>query len=247
MSLKPKRVDFTQTWEALQETVKCVITLSYVPRATWYDRFRYFMISSGYFQSIKVVIHFDIVYMFCIFCFSDVYSLCVAYPEPLADQLYCETKRFLDTHVFQLLAKVRAQGESSLLQAYHQAWTEYSQGINYLHCLYLYLNQQHIKKQKLSEAELIYGMSSTTVVDCQEQMEIGELGLDIWKTRMIMPLRKQLVSLLLENIHADRVGTSPTASTEVICGVIQSFVRVEEYKMKGQLDVRISIMLFSFL
>lgn len=56
MSLKPKRVDFTQTWEALQETVKCVITLSYVPRATWYDRFRYFMISSDYFQSIKVVI-----------------------------------------------------------------------------------------------------------------------------------------------------------------------------------------------
>lgn len=185
--------------------------------------------------------------MFCIFCFSDVYSLCVAYPEPLADQLYYETKRFLDNHVFQLLAKVRAQGESNLLQAYHQAWTEYSQGINYLHCLYLYLNQQHIKKQKLSEAELIYGMSSTTVVDCQEQMEIGELGLDIWKTRMIMPLRKQLVSLLLENIHADRVGTSPTANTEVICGVIQSFVRVEEYKVKGQLDVRISIMLFSFL
>lgn len=207
MSLKPKRVDFTQTWEALQETVKCVITLSYVPRATWYDRF------------------------------SDVYSLCVAYPEPLADQLYCETKRFLDNHVFQLLTKVCAQGESSLLQAYHQAWTEYSQGINYLHRLYLYLNQQHIKKQKLSEAELIYGMSSATVVDCQEQMEIGELGLDIWKTRMITPLRKQLVSLLLENIHADRVGTSPTASTEVICGVIQSFVRVEEYKMKGQVDM----------
>lgn len=68
------------------------------------------------------------------------YSLCVAYPEPLADQLYCETKRFLDNHVFQLLTKVRAQGESSLLQAYHQAWTEYSQGINYLHRLYLYLN-----------------------------------------------------------------------------------------------------------
>ncbi|KOX79600.1 Cullin-2 [Melipona quadrifasciata] len=206
MSLKPKRVDFTQTWEALQETVKCTAYL-------------------------------DFMHTYCAFCFFDVYSLCVAYPEPLADQLYCETKRFLDNHVFQLLTKVRAQGESSLLQAYHQAWTEYSQGINYLHRLYLYLNQQHIKKQKLSEAELIYGMSSATVVDCQEQMEIGELGLDIWKTRMITPLRKQLVSLLLENIHADRVGTSPTASTEVICGVIQSFVRVEEYKMKGQVDM----------
>ncbi|XP_003702794.2 cullin 2 [Megachile rotundata] len=207
MSLKSKPVDFIKTWNALRETVESVITLSYVPRATWNDRF------------------------------SDVYSLCVAYPEPFADQLYNETKRFLENHVFQLVTKVRAQGESGLLQAYYQAWTNYSQGINYVDRLYLYLNQQHIKKQKVSEAELIYGTSSAMTADCQEQMEIGELGLDIWKKRMITPLRKQLVSLLLENIHADRIGTAPSASTEVICGVIQSFVRVEEYKMKGQVDL----------
>ncbi|XP_076240147.1 cullin 2 [Calliopsis andreniformis] len=207
MSLKPKRVDFQKTWNLLEETVKGVITLSNVPRATWNERF------------------------------SDVYSLCVAYPEPLADQLYNKTKKFLDNHVFQLLMTVYAQGESGLLQAYHRAWTQYSQGINYLHCLYLYLNQQHIKKQKLSEAELIYGMSSTMNADYQEQMEIGELGLDIWKKRMIVPLKKQLVSQLLESIHADRVGEAEKASTEVICGVIQSFVRVGEYKLVGQLDM----------
>lgn len=207
MSLKPKRVDFTRTWDVLQETVKGVITLANVPRATWNDRF------------------------------SDVYSLCVAYPEPLADRLYNETKRFLDNHVSQLLTKVRAQGETGLLQAYHRAWTEYSQGINYLHCLYLYLNQQHIKKQKLSEAELFYGCSSAMSADCQEQMEIGELGLDIWKKKMIAPLRKSLVALVLESINADRIGEAPPATTDVICGVIQSFVRVEEYKVKGQLDM----------
>ena len=153
MSLKSKPVDFIETWNALRETVEGVITLSYVPRAMWNDRF------------------------------SDVYSLCVAYPEPFADQLYNETKRFLENHVFQLLIKVRAQGESGLLQAYHQAWTKYSQGINYVDRLYLYLNQQHIKKQKVSEAELIYGTSSAMTADCQEQMEIGELGLDIWKKK----------------------------------------------------------------
>ncbi|CAK9817563.1 Cul2 [Anthophora quadrimaculata] len=207
MSLKPKKVDFTQIWTALQETINSVLTLSYVPRAIWNDRF------------------------------SDVYSLCVAYPEPLADQLYNETERFLNNHVFQLSTKVRAQDESSVLQAYYEAWIEYSQGINYLHHLYLYLNQHHIKGQKLSEAELIYGTFSATAAYCQEQMEIGELGLDIWKRIMIIPLKKQLVSLLLENIHADRVGTSPSASTEVTCGVIQSFVRVEEYKIKGQVDM----------
>ena len=72
MSLKPKRVDFTSTWADLQETVKGVITLGNVARGTWNDRF------------------------------SDVYSLCVAYPEPLADRLYAETKKFLENHVSQV-------------------------------------------------------------------------------------------------------------------------------------------------
>ncbi|CAL1686944.1 unnamed protein product [Lasius platythorax] len=207
MSLKPKRVDFNQTWHELQETVKGVITLANIPRAIWNDRF------------------------------SDVYSLCVAYPEPLADRLYDETKRCLVNHVDHLLVEVDSYDDKSdLLSAYHRAWTEYSQGIYYLHSLYLYLNQQHIKKQKLSEAELIYGASSNRDEECQEQMEIGELGLDIWKKKMIIPLREKLVSLLLVCIDADR-DSKLLAPTDVICGVIQSFVRVEEYKMKGQLNL----------
>lgn len=135
-----------------------------------------------------------------------------------------------------LLAEVQFNDKLDLLPAYHRAWTEYSQGIYYLHSLYLYLNQQHIKKQKLSEAELIYGTSSNAD-ECQEQMEIGELGLDIWKRKMIMPLREKLVNFLLVCISADRDSKYDFVPTDVICGVIQSFVRVEEYKMKGQLHV----------
>ncbi|XP_058810413.1 cullin-2-like [Phymastichus coffea] len=206
MSLKPKVVDFGQTWNILQETVKGVITLADVPRATWNDRF------------------------------SDVYSLCVAYPEPLADRLYIETEKFLDNHVNQLLIQVQSHGEIGLLQSYHRAWTQYSQGINYLHQLYLYLNQQHIKKQKLTEAEIIYG-SPSTIPDCQEQKEIGELGLYLWENKMIASLKDLLVTLLLEGIHADRLGKAQPATSDVICGVIESFVRVEEYKMKGQLKL----------
>jgi hypothetical protein len=73
MSLKPKRVDFATTWTVLKETIQGVITFSNVPRALWNDRF------------------------------TDVYSLCVAYPEPLADRLYGETKKFLEEHVELLL------------------------------------------------------------------------------------------------------------------------------------------------
>ncbi|XP_014214129.1 cullin-2 [Copidosoma floridanum] len=207
MSLKPKVVDFHQTWNVLQETVKGVITLANVPRAIWNDRF------------------------------SDVYSLCVAYPEPLADRLYNETARFLDNHVTQLLAKVKLQGENGLLQAYYQAWEEYSQGISYLHQLYLFFNQQHIKKQRLNEAEIFYGTSSTNSPECQEQKEIGELGLYIWKKKMIESLKDCLVTLLLEGINADRVGEAQPIQANIIRGVIQSFVRVEEYKLKDQLNL----------
>lgn len=169
---------------------------------------------------------------------SDVYSLCVAYPEPLADRLYDETKRFLVNHVDHLLVQVNSYNDKwDLLPAYYRAWTEYSQGIYYLHSLYLYLNQQHIKKQKLSEAELIYGTSlHNREEECQEQMEIGELGLDIWKKKMIIPLKEKLVSLLLTCIDSDR-DSKLLAPTDVICGVIESFVRVEEHKMKGKLNV----------
>lgn len=72
---------------------------------------------------------------YCVF--SDIYAMCVAYPEPFADRLYQETKCFLDNHVKVLLEKVRANGEANLLKCYHQAWVEYSTGIGYLHCLYL--------------------------------------------------------------------------------------------------------------
>jgi cullin 2 len=41
MSLRPKNVDFTELWGGLQKTVKGVITLDNVPRATWNSHFRY--------------------------------------------------------------------------------------------------------------------------------------------------------------------------------------------------------------
>lgn len=41
----------------------------------------------------------------------------------------------------------------------------------FLYCSYL--NTQHIRSQKLSEAEIIYG---NVTPNAEEQMEIGELG-----------------------------------------------------------------------
>ena len=73
MSLKPKRVDFGEVWGKVKDTVEIVISGGSVQRAVWNDRF------------------------------LDVYSLCVANPDPLADNLYEATKCFLETHTKDIL------------------------------------------------------------------------------------------------------------------------------------------------
>ncbi|XP_064456504.1 cullin-2-like [Ornithodoros turicata] len=200
MSLKPKRIDFDFTWEQLRETVAGVITLGKVPRSVWNDRF------------------------------SDVYALCVAFPEPLGDRLYQETKKYLNEHVQYLYELV--VNNDDLLAAYYTHWLQYSQGVDYLNKLYMYLNTQHIKKNKLSEADLSYGSVEPT----EQLLEVGELGLDLWRRNMIEPLRTNLVSLLLDAIEADRRGDS-SVPQKVVQGVILSLVQVEEYKRKLPLSL----------
>lgn len=41
MSLKPKRVNFEETWMDLKQTVKDVITMGNVNKTIWNDRFLY--------------------------------------------------------------------------------------------------------------------------------------------------------------------------------------------------------------
>lgn len=124
----------------------------------------------------------------------------------------------------------------SLLQRYYAAWVEYSQGVEYLNYLYQYLNQQHIKRNRFTaEVEFNYGSLAN---ENQELMEIGELGLDIWRGCMIQSLGQEIVKQILDAIHADRIGTDlGSNSTQVIHGIIQSFVQVQDYKKKGNLNL----------
>lgn len=80
----------------------------------------------------------------------------------MADRLYAETKQYLIDHVAKLLNKVQEEGEHNLVKNYFLYWSQYSVGSRYLHNLYLYLNQQHIRTQKLSDAEIIYGISNSS-------------------------------------------------------------------------------------
>ncbi|XP_023933316.1 cullin-2 [Lingula anatina] len=205
MSLKPRRVDFDATWKLLLETVQGVITCGRVDRATWNDRF------------------------------SDVYALCVAYPEPLGEQLYAKTKEFLEHHVTALHKQVSQSGEENLLSNYHKDWQEYNKGSSYLNQLYGYLNSQFIKKQKYTDADLHYGSINLDMMIAEQMLEIGELALDIWKRLMIEPLKDSLLGLLLAEVKKDRLGG--TVNQAVIHGVVNSFVHVEQYKKKCPLQL----------
>jgi cullin 2 len=69
-------------------------------------------------------------------------------------------------------------------------------------------------------------------------MEIGELGLDIWRIFMIQNLGDILVKQILQGIERDRVeGNLTPRDIETINGDILSFVMVQDYKKKGNLKL----------
>ncbi|XP_028027074.1 cullin-2 [Bombyx mandarina] len=226
MSLKPRHVDFQETWANLKETVAGVVGLKAVDRIVWNTRF------------------------------SDVYALCVAHPEPLADRLYDETRNFLEEHVASLLERVRgsttleqSDHNDGLLDRYVSAWREYSQGVAYLNSLYSYLNLQHVKRQKVSDAEIIYGTSAT--VSCPEQdarqLEVGELGLDIWERVLVRPLSAALTARIVSALHAARDAPPDPRHADIIRQAIQSTVHVRSFRVRSPLALYEQLVLEPFL
>lgn len=57
-------------------------------------------------------------------------------------------------------------------------------------------------------------------------MEIGELGLEVWRLGMITPLGQRLVKLLLEAVEQDRLQGTTTVPVDAVRGTILSFVQV---------------------
>ncbi|RVE42940.1 hypothetical protein evm_012393 [Chilo suppressalis] len=226
MSLKPRNVDFQETWANLKETVAGVVGLQSVERAVWNTRF------------------------------SDVYALCVAHPEPLADRLYDETRNFLEEHVSGLLQRVRGatplennDHNDGLLTRYVSAWREYSQGVAYLNSLYSYLNLQHVKRQKVSDAEIIYGSAAT--VSCPEhdsrQLEVGELGLVIWERVLIRPLWAALSGRIVSALAAARERSPDPAHADVLRQAIHSAVHVQSFRVRQPLALYQSLVLEPYL
>ncbi|XP_049770563.1 cullin-2-like [Schistocerca cancellata] len=203
MSLRPTQVNFDETWAGLSKTVQAVLTLRPVARAEWNGRF------------------------------SDVYSLCVAQPEPLADRLYRELKELLQKHVSALRRKLAKLPDRELLQQYHQAWEFYNTGVSYLNQLFRYLNQQHIQKRRAVEPDLMYSSDADlTQLECP--LEVGELAMELWRREMIISTESRLIPQLLAAYAADRDGDS--RNSDALAAAVRSLVAVEQFAPASNRD-----------
>uniref|UniRef100_A0A915AFR3 Cullin-2 n=2 Tax=Parascaris univalens TaxID=6257 RepID=A0A915AFR3_PARUN len=195
-SLRPKQVDFDETWRSIESSIKKIINLQPLEHRIWdYN-------------------------------FSDIYSLCVAIPEPLSDRLYERTKACLEEHVSGLYKVISTTSEPDLLNEYCRLWRVYFQGTTYIHNLFGYLNKQYVKSKRHMEIEAGYGAYSQFITQ-SDVKEIGLLALDIWRQELIRPVETQLVNHLLSAISADREGKT-TVPADVVRGVIMSFVQVDD-------------------
>uniref|UniRef100_H2YFG2 Cullin family profile domain-containing protein n=1 Tax=Ciona savignyi TaxID=51511 RepID=H2YFG2_CIOSA len=196
-----RRINFIETWDKLSDTVEKVITAAPLARPVWNDKF------------------------------SDIYSLCIAYPEALGENLYSATKSFLSAHVKKLSKDVHHCGED-FLTSYAKNWETYSQGAVYLNLLYHHFNHQYVTKSKQNDADIEYGF----ITDDKEQMlEIKDLAMEAWKEGMLVPLQHRLVNALLKDIAKDREGDLSGKNTKIHQVALYSLVAVEQHKKRNAL------------
>ena len=65
MSLRPRTVNFDETWAKIRETLESVVTLKKIPRAVWNDRFSYPLL----FKEVQCILCHDLLsdcrFLFC--------------------------------------------------------------------------------------------------------------------------------------------------------------------------------------
>ncbi|MCP9259511.1 Cullin-2 [Dirofilaria immitis] len=221
-SLRPKQVDFDATWESIENSIKRVMKLQPLERRVWDYNFNLVFLhiwSNDRHREIRKYQKEDIK-------MSDIYSLCVAIPEPLSERLYGKTKECLEGHVTELYQEINAANDSELLSIYCQLWNVYYKGALCVHNLFGYLNKQYIKIKRCTEIEGGYGAYSQYLTQ-KDVKEIGLLAMEIWRKKLIDPIEKRLVGHVLNAIAADREGKN-SVSVDIVRDAIMSFVQVDD-------------------
>ncbi|CAH8529414.1 unnamed protein product [Heterobilharzia americana] len=194
--LRAVSVDFPVTWRSLKDVVYKLIRCDYVDRDLWNSSF------------------------------GDVYSLCTSSPVSHASTLYKSTTTLISERVEEIAAELEILSDSELLPMYVKYWESYHRGLTYLDILYRYMNTQHVKNLRPSEADMCYG-AALPMVD-QHTMEILEVGLAFWRLYLIDCIKTRLSSCLMREVLNDRMGICGQQSSVHQC--LASFLRVGELR-----------------
>nr|CAH8846410.1 unnamed protein product [Trichobilharzia regenti] len=194
--LRAVSVDFPVTWKSLKDVVYKLIRCDYVDRDLWNSSF------------------------------GDVYSLCTSSPVSHASTLYKSTTALISERVEEISADLEVLSDSELLPMYVKYWESYHRGLTYLDILYRYMNTQHVKNLRPSEADMCYGAALPTLE--QHTMEILEVGLAFWRLYLIDCIKNRLSSCLMREVLNDRMGICGQQSSVQSC--LASFLRVGELR-----------------
>lgn len=111
MSLRPRTVNFDETWAKIRETLESVVTLKKIPRAVWNDRFSY-PLRVKEVQCISLLCHdslSDCGFLVCsdrvlIAVMATFYSFCSAINRPLFNEFdTCTSKQLTKAYSFIML------------------------------------------------------------------------------------------------------------------------------------------------
>ncbi|CAB3401704.1 unnamed protein product [Caenorhabditis bovis] len=163
--------------------------------------------------------------------FSDVYDICVSVPDPLSSKLYEEVQKCLIEYVTEQREIILTVGSDNLLQEYYRMWKMFYEGTVYIHRLFGYLNKQFVSQKKCTDVDSFAQYSAYLQVP--NIKEVGCLALEIWKEELVKEILPRLIQLLLVAYGEDRHGNCPNNS-EVVSGVIQSFVQIEDHRLDSK-------------
>ncbi|XP_019857070.1 PREDICTED: cullin-2-like isoform X2 [Amphimedon queenslandica] len=199
MSLRPGVVDFDEKWKDLSATISAVVELRPVKRLTWNNNI------------------------------SDIYALCAALPKSFAEKLYESTRSLLEDSVTALAEEIIVLDSRSLFCRYHYSWSLYRQGAHYLDSLFSYFNRVHLNKYRPQDS-LDYNVPGiilppTSPVDPNAPVEIRNMSLKVWRTRMIDVIEEKLISAVINEV----VKEGNQSDLGMAHDVLQSFIEVTEY------------------
>jgi hypothetical protein len=143
--------------------------------------------------------------MLIFFCQNrDVYRLCTAQPKPYTERLYVEFREFVLGHVMRTAQEMR-ESDGAALRDYRARWRTYRTGMQYLHSVFRYLNNNWIKKTLEDGRNRLGGLFQSEGAASKDVHEIYTLGLLLWKEKVFDPVAKQrIIPEILEQVRAER-------------------------------------------